>query len=521
MKSIGEYLEEDYKKWGDNPYISIWIGTSYQARTFRETIEDVWCFAGGLLHNQDGATLQNKNIMLYSENSYEWMVIDLAIMGYIGTCVPVDKEWTAYDISHAMNSIDVAACFYSKAKEVTIKELKKHYPNVKYYCIDEVFQTVIKEGYHEYVLNQKTAEEHSSNSKIDQTFFAKLPARTDMNQTAMILFTSGTTNIAKAIPLSQSNLFSNWDTLYQRTPMTEKDISFVFLPLNHVYSGVANFLYSIISGMQIYLCSDMKKLVPEMMLVRPTVVCMVPLILKRIYESILPAIIPEDECNPTTKEVHSLFESVMDMLRHIRFLYCGGSFTDFEIKKYFIDQKVNLIEAYGTTETSSVIALDRLGDTNIRSNGVVFENLDVKILDADENGVGEILVKGGSVSKGYLNSPNNNTEFDENGYYHTGDLAMMDESRHLYLKGRKKRMIITANGKNVYVDELEALILENEEMKKVVVYEEDHHITAAIVTNLKERDVQNYIDQVNLKLPGFKKIKRLHVKADVIGGRIK
>ena len=141
----------------------------------------------------------------------------------------------------------------------------------------------------------------------------------------MILFTSGTTNIPKAIPLTQENLFANWDTLYRRTPMTEQDISYVFLPFHHVYTGVANILYTIVSGMQLFLCSGLTYLIPELMEVRPTVVCMVPLFLYRIQEAVN--------------------DDLMDVLRNIRFLYCGGSFTDPAVKKYFIDQGVCLLEA--------------------------------------------------------------------------------------------------------------------------------------------------------------------------------
>lgn len=476
MKSISEYLEADYQKWGNRPYISCYKDGAYLSKSFCEVIDDIRNMAKELV--QQG--YRGKNIMIYSENSYEWMVLYLSIMGYVGTCIPVDKEWTEYDMSHALSAIDTAVVFYSKSKQDRIQKLQDVYPEVVYLCIEEVFLPMIEKG----------------------AGISGLPmGQRDMEQTVMILFTSGTTNIPKAIPLTQSNLFNNWDTLFQRTPMTEADRSYLFLPLNHVYSGVANFLYSIISGMQIYLCHDLSHLVEEMMLVRPTVVCMVPLILKRIYAGIT--------------------EDVLNMLRNIRFLYCGGSFTEIELKKYFINQGVQLLEAYGTTETSSVIALDVLGDDNIESNGVIFENLDVKILNPDEEGIGEILVKGGSVSKGYISRNDNYSDFDEKGYYHTGDLGRIDENRHLYLKGRKRRMMLTANGKNVYLDEIEELFLENPEIKKVKAYEENYHVAVEIIGNLTLAEAQSYVNEMNKKLPSFKEIHNIYVKQDVLGGRIK
>ena len=476
MKSISEYLDEDYEKWGDNPYIHTLKDGKFCAHTFRETIDDIRNAARDML----AKGFAGANIMLYGANSYEWMVLYLSIMGYVGQCVPIDKEWTAYDIGNTLSVIPVKAIFYDRSKEENIARLKEEFPLLHCICIEEEF-------------GRMTAAQ-TSGDEI-------LTGQTDMEKTAMILFTSGTTNIPKAIPLSQANLFHNWDTLYKRTPMTWEDVSYVMLPLNHVYSGVANFLYSIISGMQLYLCSDLTRMIQEMMVVRPTVVCMVPLLLKRVYGVVN--------------------EEILEMLRGIRFLYCGGSFTDFEIKEYFIQKGVTLLEAYGTTETSSVIALDVVGDENITSNGVIFENLDVKILDPDENDVGEILVKGGSVSKGYISRNDRNSEFDAEGYYHTGDLGRLDETNHLYLAGRKRRMIITANGKNVYVDEIEAMLLENPQIKTAKIYEEEFHITASVVSDLSEEEVQEIVDGVNEKLPKFKRIKRLHVKADILGGRIK
>lgn len=476
MKSISAYLNEDYKKWGDNPYIHTCENGVFQAHTFRETIEDVWNVSKELCVQG----FAGKNIYLYGENSYEWMVLYLSAMGYVGQCVPVDKEWTAYDVENTLSVLPAAVFFYSESKKECVGQLQEKYPDVTYICMQQEFRNLADSGAKRNV---------------------ELVGETDLDKTVMILFTSGTTNVPKAIPLTQANLFHNWDTLYKRTPMTEADVSYVMLPLNHVYSGVANFLYSIISGMQLYLCSDLNKMLPEMLAIRPTVVCMVPLILKRVYGVIN--------------------DTILDMLRDIRFLYCGGSFTDFEIKEYFIKQGVHLLEAYGTTETSSVIALDVLGDENITSNGVIFENLEVKILDPDEKGVGEILVKGGSVSEGYLWRNDRNSEFDEQGFYHTGDLGRIDETRHLYLTGRKRRMIITANGKNVYVDEIEALLLENPMIKTAKVYEENYHVTASVVSDLTEKEVWDYVSQINQNLPKFKRIHKVYTRQDVLGGRIK
>ncbi len=202
-------------------------------------------------------------------------------------------------------------------------------------------------------------------------------------------------------------------------------------------------------------------------------------------------------------------------------MYCGGSFTDPKIKKYFIDNNVQLLEAYGTTETSSVIALAKPGDKNIECNGVILDGLDVRIIDSDSDGVGEIIVGGGSVSSGYISRNDNYSDFDSEGFYHTGDLGFIDGGGRLFLRGRKKRMIITANGKNIYADELEDLILENPEIRSAAVFEEDFHPAVRIYTDLSETDARKYIEKLNENLPKFKRIKNVYVKSEALGGRLK
>lgn len=475
MKSIAQLLAEDIEKWGELPYISTKKNGEFVHRSFAEVISDTRALAKAL--TADGIS---GNVMLYSPNSYEWIITDLAVMGYVGTIVPIDKEWTADDILNTLNVIDISALVYSSAKAEVIAKVKAQHPDIRYICIEEEFPQLIAAG----------------NSLMS------LPRpQNDLEQTAMILFTSGTTNRPKAIPLTQANLFNNWETLCKRTPMSTADTSYVFLPLNHVYAGVANFLYTLVSGMRIYLCSDPSLMVQEMLEIRPTIVCTVPLILNRIYA------VMNDE--------------ILSMLRDIRFLYCGGSFTDPEIKRWFIENGVTLLEAYGTTETSSVVSLALPDDDNIECNGVIFENLDVRIIDPDENGIGEIIIGGGSVSKGYISRNDVYSEFDSEGFYHTGDLGYIDDKRRLYIKGRKKRMIITANGKNIYVDELEQLLMQHPAVKSAAVFEEDHHPVARLYTTLTEAEADELLKKVNTSLPKFKQIKKLYLKEEKLGGRIK
>lgn len=475
MKPICDYLEENRIKWSERPYISVREGDGFVSRTFRQVTEDVQSLAKALI-----ARGIRGNVMLYAQNSYQWAAADLALMGYVGVCVPIDREWTAYDVCHVLSAVDVSAILYERDRAWVIGEAEKQFPGIRCLCLEDCFEQLIQEG---------------------RAVAGTPEGRRNREETAMILFTSGTTNRPKAIPLTQANLLHNWDALYRRTPMSDADVSYIFLPLHHVYAGVANFLYTVISGMQVYLCSDRRRILEEMLEIRPTVVCTVPLILARIYEALTP--------------------QILEMLQNIRFLYCGGSFTDPEMKRFFIENGVTLLEAYGTTETSSVIALARPGDRDLECNGVVLDGLDVRIDRPDGDGVGEVIVGGGSVSAGYLDRNDSYSEFDSQGFYHTGDLGRLDGEGRLYLKGRKKRMILTANGKNVYVDELEELILENPAMRSAAVFEENFHPAARVYTDLPEQEVYAYMEKVNASLPKYKRIHTIYIKSETEGGRIK
>lgn len=477
MKSINSYLDDALEKWGEKPYIYNKENGEFRPHSFNSVIGDVRTAAKAISRK----FTRGSRIMIYSENSYEWTILDLAAMGYGFVSVPVDKEWTAHDIENVLNFIEISAIFYSEAHSGVMDQIKNNYPDICFFCIEKEFEEFLEIG-------RKNCSDF-------------LSPQENMNETVKIIFSSGTTAAPKAIPLTQANLFNNWDNLFERTPMTDADKSCVFLPLNHVYSGVANFLYSIISGMQIYLCRDISEHTNDIIHIRPTIVCTVPLLLKRMYQSMTP--------------------ELLSALKGIRFLYCGGSFTETEVKRWFREAGINLLEAYGTTETSSVIALDKPGEECLESNGTILENLDVKISEPDSGGYGEILVKGGSRTTGYMNCPYNAQFFDDEGYFHTGDLGMIDSKRRLFLRGRKKRMLETSDGKNVYADEIEELILECCPVSKVRVYLEEYKITALVYSVSNENEVKAAIDRVNEKLPAFKKIKRLYINKDELGSRIK
>lgn len=466
--NTADYLERDEDIWADLPYITY----KGKTHTFCGFALDVRA-AARYLYNTVG---MGSTIAIYAENSYEWTVLYIAVLAYTGVCMPIDKEWVEHDLRNTLGFVKPDAVIYSDLTAEKIQHIKDDLGDIKFIPMEEIF---------------------SSSERYEDT---ELIPRNDPDETAMIFFSSGTTGSPKAIPLTQGNIFNNVHILMERTPMTNEDISVLYLPLAHVYAGISNFLYTLVSGMRLYISEDIHSCVADMMLLRPTAVCTVPLILKRMHDA--------------------MTDELMDMLRNVRWLYCGGSGLDAQLKKWYRDNGIMLLDTYGSTETSAIVATDIPGETELECCGTVFPNLEVRIDSPDDEGCGEILVKGGSVTKGYLGRDDNDKYFDSEGFFHTGDMGRLDEKNRLYISGRKKRLLDMQNGKNVFADELEELIAAQTGASKVRVYLEDGEICAHIFTDKTEDETAPLMEQVSAKLPHFKQIHR-YIVSRMTGSRLK
>lgn len=476
MKSIHEYLDDCLEKWSGDPYIYTKTDSGFVSRTFKEIISDARALAVAI-YNGDA----NRHIYIYAENSAEWLICDLAAMGYAGICVPLDKEWTAFDLENVLSRDEKGVFFYAESKSETVDKIRNNFCGLSFYSIEKDLPSLIQNG----------------------GTLTLPPPQNDLDKTVKIIFTSGTTARPKAIPLSQRNMLSNSKALFERTPMDHSDKDYLFLPLSHVYAGVTNFLYTLISGMRIYLCRDLREINQDVISIKPTVICTVPIMLSAMHRL--------------------MTDELLDALRQVRYFYIGGSTSDPDLKDWFLQRGVTILEAYGTTETS-VIAVSKIVNGKAESTASLLDGPAVKIINADENGIGEIIVSGASVSAGYLDFPDNSRYFDENGYFHTGDLGRLDGEGRLYLAGRKKRVLDTHDGNNVYADEIEDMLKESPLINSAKVYMEDGEITASVFADLKAHtrgEVENYVSAVNDKLPKFKRIRTLHIADDKLGGRLK
>lgn len=227
MIKIEEILKEAYFKWKDREYVFEKKDEEYESITFGNFIENSVYLADYLI----GKNLRNKKIIIFSENSIDWMISDVAIMSYVGESVTVSEEWKYEELQEILNFLDIGCIIYSNEKKSIIEKVKLEYPNMIYICMEDDFEKILKEG-------------KDINSKKNDMFYFESK---NIDSCSKIIFTSGTTSSPKAVMLSLKNIFSGYESLRRRVKFNETDVCYLFLPLTHTYGNIYNFLFSLIS----------------------------------------------------------------------------------------------------------------------------------------------------------------------------------------------------------------------------------------------------------------------------------
>ena len=453
---VAEILLENHERWKEHEYIFEKENGIFCSHTYGEFYEDVLNTASYL--KEQG--LVGKRIAIFGANSYAFMVADVAVMAFIGCSVMFAEQWTSKELLHIMQTVDVDAILYDSSKKEILADLNIHNRDTGFISFTELFKN-------------KKRSELTPNPVNDEVC-------------SRIVFSSGTTGVPKAVMLSQKNMFVNLENLLKRALMTEKDSAYLFLPLSNTYGGLCNFLYSLYTGMQIYLCSDKNRIVEELLEVKPTILSTVPIFLEKIY---------------LAKQQKGLSPSAL-LGGRTRIVFCGGTILENQLREMMAEEGINLLNAYGLSETASIISIEYPNEQEDGSAGTVFENQQVRIDRPDENGVGEILVKGENIFIGYYGREDfYKSFFTEDGYFRTGDLGYLVGNK-LFFKGRKKRVIIGKNARNIYPEELEAIILETVKAEGCKVFERNDKLCATIFMS-EEAEAETLLQRINENLPKY------------------
>ena len=425
--------------------------------------------------------LKDKRIALISENRYEWELSYLAVAAGVGVIVPLDKALPDNELESLILRSQVEAIIYSSKYDVIMKTLReKKNTNLKYFIsmdLEENTQGI----YAEKALVEKGKKLLADGNKT------YIDAKIDAEKMGIMLFTSGTTAMSKAVMLSHKNLVTNVMDIIQRFDLTDEDRFLSFLPLHHVFECTVGFLYPISIGGSIAFCEGVKHMAENIKEFEITAMISVPAVFDIIYRKVMKTIEKKGKLANLEKGKKvsqfllkmkidlrkQLFKEVHESLGpKLKLVVTGGAALDPETEKGFNDLGFDVEQGYGLTETAPVIVAETPKCRRLGSIGKKFPSVEVKIDDPDEEGIGELMAKGPSIMLGYYeNEEATKSALESDGWFHTGDLARIDKDGYIYISGRKKSVIVLNNGKNVFPEEIETLLNKVEGIKETFVFE--------------------------------------------------
>ena len=481
-----------------------------QTKTFNEVFYD----ATGLGQHLYTLGMRGKKVAILSDNSYYWIAAFYAIVTGKITAIPLDPKLPKEDLTDLMVRSGCNAIIYTEDFAPAIEMMKEN-PEVvltEYLKIED-FDEIVRMGHNEL--------DGGAENYLDDTVTG--------DDLGFIVYTSGTTGKSKGVMLSQKNVASN--AIATCRAMTGGQ-TVAFLPFNHTLSWASALFASPLLSEWGYLCDSLRNLQKDMVEYHPQHITAVPLAVETIYKRIWFTAKKEgkEEKLKTGLKIskflmkfgidvrRKLFKEVIDNLGgNLEMIICGGAFLDPKYENGLFDLGIQVINGYGTTECSPIITCNRLSNFKFGSAGYALECNDVMIKDPDDEGVGEVYAKGTNVMQGYYNDPEATAEAFDGDWYKTGDYGYMDEDGFLYLRGRKKNLIVLSNGKNVSPEELEDKLMSIDYIKEVVVYEENGAITAEFFLDTvtfpdAESRIKGDVRALNKTMPAFKQISKIKTR---------
>ncbi|MBQ2614966.1 MAG: AMP-binding protein [Clostridia bacterium] len=506
LKELIAYGERDYNQKlafryrKDNTIIDV---------TFCQFAEDVYALGEYLL--SEGYT-DGTRIALLGENSYAWVVTYFAVMNTGNVLVPIDKELKPAEIIHLLNDSASALLVHAASKNACVEEMKANGVTTQnFLCMEDSFAEVLEKG--------KALRQAGGHAYDDVVI--------DRDKMSAIIYTSGTTGDPKGVMLCHKNLASN--AYHAMSCMIIPETTCAILPLNHTFGAMASIICQLWMGHTIFINNSLKMVLKDIQDAKPGHISVVPLYVESFYKNIWKGIDKQGKTKLVKTMIvisnalrkvgidlrKKLFKSIIDNFGgNLEMIISGGAPISDKYMKGFDDLGVTIINGYGITECSPIVALNRNNNIRFGTVGNPVPTTQIQIVDPDENGEGEIWVKGDIVMLGYYNKPEETAKVLKDGWFNTGDIGKF-ENNFLSITGRKKNLIILGNGKNVYPEEIETLISYIENVTEAVVYQENELIVAEVYTNAEENieavqaQIKEDIMEMNKSLAAYKQIKKV------------
>ncbi len=511
--------------------------TPIQKVTYTQLLENVLKF-GSALKNR--GLKERAHYAVIGENRVQWAIAYLSAMAFNYVIVPIDKNLNTNEVLNIIHESDAEAIIFSETFESTFKERMGSLKKLKFYISMDLASE--KDG----ILSM--TELINREGKVNLNDIPKI----NPDDLAEIIFTSGSLGRAKGVMLTQKNLASNLMAMTSLIEIVSKDRFLSVLPIHHKYECTCGLLCPLYCGSSAHYARSLKTVVDDLQNVKATILLGVPLLFdkmfKRIYKTIKEDKVKSKVVPPLIKitnfvsaigwkgakkkifgELHEKFGG------SIRIFIAGGAAPDPKVAKGLREFGFNFVQGYGLTETAPILTLNQLDNFKDNAAGIPLPNVEIKINNPSADGVGEVYAKGPNVMPGYYNNDKLTTESFDNGWFKTGDLGFIDDEGFLHISGRKKNMILSKNGENVFPEEIEDLINRNPYILESFVFGEkdekhDEIIAAQIVMDaeslieysevngvkitdeLINQIVAQVIKDVNKELPLHKQVKKYYIR---------
>lgn len=471
--------------------------------------------------------IKGTHVAVTGKNSPEWAIAFIAILNIGAVVVPIDSGLSGYEISDLLEKSDSVAVFTDKDKYELLKNNSKGILE----CIS------LTHGYENYILDLDSGQEFEIVDAVEDDI-------------AAILYTSGTTGVSKGVMLTHKNFSSDTWLAQSNLKLYSTDVFYALLPIHHSYTMTSVFLEAIFVGAEIVFGKQLvfSKIVKDFKQGRVTMFLGVPMLFNKLIHGILNGVRKKGilaygfirflmiisgfikktfKVNPGKKMFSFLLKQAS--LEHIRICISGGGPLAPSTFRQFNQLGIDFVQGYGLTEASPMLALNPVENYKETSVGKVIAQVDMKILNKDSDGIGDIIVKGPNIMTGYYKQENATQKaFTEDGYLKTGDVGYLDKDNYLYLTGRKASLIVTEGGKNVYPEELEDAFqfydeyeqilikgyLKNKETLsegiEVVFYPTEEFSSGKTPLEIKSR-FQEIVKEVNKTFQSYKIIDVVHV----------
>lgn len=540
IMNLKDMLESSARLYGDNvAFYTKFEKGPYTEIKYKQVLSEVNGLGTALINRG----LKDKRIAIIGETTYMWSIAYLATVCGTGVVVPLDKELPAEDLKYLIQRAEVSAIIFDKKREDTFVKMMEDGDTPLEILISQDRRESADGIVSEWELvaeGQKLVEE-------GDTRFTE--AQIDSEEMGVILFTSGTTGMAKGIMLSHRNICCDLMVSPTVLKVNTYDIFFSVLPIHHTYECTCAFLMPLYKGAAIAHCEGLKYITKNMQEVHPTMLLAVPAIAEALHKAVWKGIRKKGKEGTVKKAMKvsnilrkfkiDITDKVFGEIKEtfggkLRLIIVGGAAINPQILEDIQGFGIMALQGYGLSEAAPMGALNPDTKPKSHSIGRAFPGCDAMIADKGEDGIGEICIKGDNIMLGYYQNEEATKEVIKDGWLYTGDLGYMDDEGYIVITGRKKNVIITKNGKNVFPEELEYQLSLYDEIGESMVYEGDAEgkddvlIVASIVPDwgylrevmgdaaddnaAVEKLIWEKVDEVNKVNPGYKMIKKINLR---------